>query len=164
MPGLVQATAAVWRNMIFIGHTNFNIYAFGSEPSVPVTVAAGSVSETVSSGSATTISIRVFSPQEYFDYAYQRTDMFYPPIRNAAITVTVVKPDGSSQQLTATTDSEGAASVSFTPTTAGTYKVTASYAGVQYFGYNLCSIYQCRIFLLLFQVQQHPLLPHLLLQ
>jgi hypothetical protein len=122
--------------MIFIGHTNFNIYAFGIEPSVPVTVAASSVSDTVSSGSSTTIDIRAFSPQEYFDYAYQRTDMFYPAIRNAAITVTIVKPDGSSQQLTATTDAKGAASVTFTPTAAGTYKVTAEYAGVQYYGYN----------------------------
>jgi outer membrane protein assembly factor BamB len=135
-PGLVQATAAVWRNMIFIGHTNFNIYAFGTEPSVPVTVAASSVSDTVSSGSSTTIDIRAFSPQEYYDYAYQTTQMFYPAIRDAAITVTIVKPDGSSQQLTATTDDKGVASVTFTPTAAGTYKVTAEYAGVQYFGYN----------------------------
>jgi thiol:disulfide interchange protein len=133
--GLIEASAALWHDMVFIGHSNFNIYAFGKEPSIPVTVAAGTTSPTVAPGSTVTISVRTFVQHDYTD-AYGNVIPYYPPIRDAPVTVTIIKPDQTTETFTTTTDKSGSSSITFTASASGEYKVAADYAGLQFYGYN----------------------------
>jgi hypothetical protein len=52
-----------------------------------------------------------------------------PALSNRNVTLTYEKPDGSTQNRTVTTDSEGDYSDSFTPDTTGSWKINASWKG-----------------------------------
>jgi outer membrane protein assembly factor BamB len=113
------SSPTLYEGRMYIGNHDWNIYCFvdASFPIVTTSVVANLSNDTVSLANAESVTV---------------TGQLEPGIANAPITVTFVKPDGTTVDRDVTANEKGAFSVSYIPDTAGNWTVTAWYNGAEY--------------------------------
>jgi outer membrane protein assembly factor BamB len=117
----VQSSPALWDGKLYVGSMDYKLYCFDDAPTEEMSISTN-VPSSVNSGSTVTV-----------------TGKLNPgAVANAQITVTFIKPDGTADQKTTTTDNMGKFTVTYTPPASGTYSVIASYDGYQskYYSYS----------------------------
>ena len=131
----IPSSPAVWDGKLYAAAVNGRVYCFDDSPKVDFSVnAASSKGTTMWVSESVTIGGRLVSnpiEQVWTD------DTFYLPVPstrhpglpNANVVISITKPDGTSMNLTDTTDKNGDFSVTFTPTELGNWGWVAFYEG-----------------------------------
>jgi len=135
--GPIFGSAAIYDGNLYFGSYDGYLYCFTEKKVAETDIVAWSdrnkcnVNETiVIQGKLRAKTIYDFSrfnpyvPAEAFN-----TEVWYPGIPNAPVKVTFVKPDGSTEDVTAKTDNKGLFTVSYTPKVSGNWAWTAWYEG-----------------------------------
>ncbi len=131
-----ESSCAVWEGKLYVGSSDRNVYCFDDSPIVDMTVEAqSSKGSAMFSGETITIGGHLKSnPMETTwnyatsTYVHVASDM-NPSVPFENVTISFNKPDGTSVNLTTTTDLYGKFSVSYTPTETGSWGWVAYYDG-----------------------------------
>ena len=142
----VEASPTIWEGKLYIGSSDRNVYCFDDSPIVDFRInAASSKGDTMWSNETITIGGQLQSnPKELLwqGSAYEPVDSdMHPGIPNAKVVVSFNKPDGSSENVTATTDYLGKFSVSYNPTQVGNWGWVAYYEGMRTAGITYNAAY-----------------------
>ncbi|MCW4010481.1 MAG: PQQ-binding-like beta-propeller repeat protein [Candidatus Bathyarchaeota archaeon] len=131
----IPSSPTVWDGKLYACAVNGNVYCFDDSPTVDFSInAASSKGDAMWASETVTIGGRLVSkPQELVwtdDSVYVATPSnMNPGLPDADVIVSFTKPDGTSLNLTATTDKAGYFSVSYTPTDVGAWGWVAYYEG-----------------------------------
>jgi hypothetical protein len=87
------------------------------------------------------------------------TGQIKPAIASAPITVTLVKPTGTTVDLAVAANEQGNFTVSFTPDVVGNWTITALYKGAEYASHAYASAYSADLHLVVEELEQTPPLP-----
>jgi outer membrane protein assembly factor BamB len=134
------------KGRMYIGNHDWNVYCFvdASFPIITTSIDANLNNDTVSLANAESVTV---------------TGQLEPGIPNAPITVTFVKPDGTTIDRAVTTNEKGAFTISYTPDTAGNWTVTARYNGTEHPSRIYTQAYSMHLPLKIVEPQQPPLPP-----
>ncbi len=134
--GNVPCSPAIWDGKMYIGATTGKVYCFDDSPMVDFSLYAAANkgdsmwnNETISVGGRLTAN-PMMSVWNYDSKSYlPETSEYHPGLPNASIVVSFTKPDGTSFNVTQTTDKEGDFVVSYSPTEVGNWGWVAYYEG-----------------------------------
>ena len=130
----VESSPTIWEGKLYCGSSDRNVYCFDDSPKVGMSVnAEASKGSEMWSNENVVIKGRLTSnPDEMtFDgttYVAIPSDL-HPGVPFEEVKVSFTKPDGSSLNLTSTTDTNGYFTVSYTPTELGNWGWVAFYEG-----------------------------------
>jgi len=131
--GFTPGTPAIWERKIYLGWSNWNMYCFGDAAVEDTAISACLSVNTVDINKSESVTIygQLVSPltSSYTAIGVDYTYTYTPGIPNMPVLVSVGKPDGTRSDLTATTNSKGEFSVTYTPTAAGNYTFMAWFQG-----------------------------------
>ncbi len=151
--GNVPSSPAIWEGKMYIGGCDGKVRCFDDSPIVSMSIQAeSSKGETMWNNE--TVKIRgqlVSNPiklEWQADAANPTTGVFesvpsdfHPPIPNANIIVSFTKPDGTSENVTCTTDSEGFFTLEKALPTTGAWGWVAYYEGIRRVGISYGEVY-----------------------
>jgi len=133
--GPIFGSVAVYEGRIYVGSYDGRLYCFSSIPVAATDIVAWcdwkecNVGETIivqgKLRAVTIYDVKKFNPN--FPVNYSET--WYPGIPNATVIVTFVKPDGTTVNVSTTTDRYGMFKISFIPTEPGDWTWTAWFEG-----------------------------------
>jgi len=140
--GLAQFSSSptVYNGLCYVGGADWNVYCFGDNVQVPTTLPIGVSSSKVSSGSALTITGALIG--NFPAIPTQSTSVLSGVnygsggIPAETVTVSFRGPNGAAADINATTDNNGAFSVSYTPAVAGNWQVVAHWNGYNFNTYS----------------------------
>ena len=130
----VESSPTLWEGKLYIGSSDGNVYCFDDSPTVGFNIyAEASKGSEMWSNETIVIKGRLTSnPDETtFDgtkYVAIPSEM-HPAVPSEQVIISFNKPDGSSLNLTATTDNDGYFTTTFTPTEVGNWGWVAFYEG-----------------------------------
>ncbi|MCW4010739.1 MAG: PQQ-binding-like beta-propeller repeat protein, partial [Candidatus Bathyarchaeota archaeon] len=132
--GNVPCSPSIWEGKMYIGTTEGIMYCFDDSPTVDFNLfAAANKGEVMWNNETITIGGRLTAnPMElvWEDGAYVPYASYYHPgLPNAEVQLSLAKPDGTSQIVTATTNQTGYFTFNYNPTTAGEWGWVIYYAG-----------------------------------
>ncbi|MCW4024133.1 MAG: PQQ-binding-like beta-propeller repeat protein [Candidatus Bathyarchaeota archaeon] len=119
--GQVFATAALANNNVYITSNDGHLYAFigGAQGTVNI-YAQSNKGESMLANEATIIAGGLNGYQFFQSQADPNNNAtFTPPLENQTVNLIWVNPDGSSEEISTTTDHEGFFNFTYTPTTSG---------------------------------------------
>jgi len=123
------SAAAVWEGKMYVGNADNYLYAFADNPKQNIAVGLSlSKFDNVQVNEPVTI-----------------TGTLSPILPNITFTVSFIKPDFSQQDLTAKTNNDGAFTVTYTPTSSGTYSVTGWWSGYKYYAATYSDMHQIHV-------------------
>jgi outer membrane protein assembly factor BamB len=154
--GNIAGSPTVWNGRMYVGTTEGILYCIDSTPTVDFNLYAASNkgtdmwnNETLSIGGRL-VSLPKMMQWDYDCRAYVPVDSEYTPgLSEATVVISFNKPDGSAQNVTATTDKDGYFTINYNPTAVGTWGWVAYYEGMRtpgltynqaYSEYNLVSV------------------------
>jgi hypothetical protein len=134
--GNMASSPAVWDGKLYVGSTTGKVSCFDDSPMVDFNVYAaankGEVmwnNETISIGGRLTANPMMMT-WDYDAKAFlPEASEYHPGLPNAAVVVSFTKPDGTSFNVTQTTDKNGDFVVSYSPTEVGNWGWVAYYEG-----------------------------------
>ena len=126
---------------MYIGNHDWNVYCLvdASFPIISTSIVANLSKDTIDRTKAESVAV---------------TGQINPGIVNAPITVTFVKPDGTTVDLAVTANEEGAFNASYTPDTVGNWTITAWYSGAEYPSHAYTHAYSAHLHLKVVETQQ----------
>ncbi|MDW8024016.1 MAG: PQQ-binding-like beta-propeller repeat protein, partial [Nitrososphaerota archaeon] len=143
--GQIYGSAALYAGNVYVGSYDGRLYCFRSTPVASTNIVAWcdwkecNVNETIivqgKLRAVTVYDVKKFNPR--FPTNYSET--WYPGIPNATVTVTFVKPDGTTVDVKTKTDRNGMFKISFKPTASGDWKWTAWFEGED----RVSHVYDC---------------------
>jgi eukaryotic-like serine/threonine-protein kinase len=132
--GGLTGSPALYDGKLYQGSQDNLVYCFEDHPTQPMTVSV-SLDKTQVDGASEAVTATA-TLTAVTDPNMQLTDWWTrgayagsPPLPNAEVIFTFTKPDATDVNVTATTDKNGVAAVSYTPNAAGEWKVIAWYNG-----------------------------------
>ena len=146
--GNIPCSPTIWDGKMYIGCTDGTMYCFDDSPVVCMNMWAAANkgvemwnNETLSIGGRLTAS-PTMSVWNYDTLKYEPVPSEYEPgIPNAEIIISLNKPDGSAQNLTAMTDKDGYFTVDYNPTAVGEWGWLAFYEGKRTVGLRYSEAY-----------------------
>jgi hypothetical protein len=130
---------AIWEGKLYFGHGDTRIYCFDDTPTItPTLSAAQDKGATMWNNETITISGRVYATPTFDIPASEETgreaiyEVFTSGLPTATVKLVLVKPDGSSVEVEATTDRKGYFTTEYSPTVAGEWSWVAYYEGKVY--------------------------------
>jgi len=128
---------------LYIGHHDWNVYCLvdASFPIISTSIVANLSRDTVDRTKGESVAV---------------TGQIKPGIANAHMTVTFVKPGGTTVDLKVTANEEGVFTASLTPDTVGNWTVTAWYSGAEYPSRAYTNAYSADLPLKVVESQQPP--------
>jgi hypothetical protein len=146
--GNVGSSPAVWDGKMYIGTTEGKLYCFDDSPAVDFNLySAASKTGEMWNNETLLIAGRLISNPMMSEWDYNRgayvpvASEYHPGLRNAAIQISLTKPDGTNVQLNATTDKNGNFNVSFNPTEVGDWGYVVYYEGQRMDGLTYNPVY-----------------------
>jgi outer membrane protein assembly factor BamB len=129
--GNVVSSPCLWDGKLYCGSYDNNMYCFEDhvEKQTAISVSVDRTSVNVDAGDSVTVTAQLTGVPWINVYEEIGAPAPVPPLGNTDILVTFTDPNGVENDLTATTDEDGWASVSYTPDTVGTWKVISWYMG-----------------------------------
>ena len=109
----VQSSPAIWEGKVYVGSADWHVYCFDDAPTVQTKIVAWCDWKEAKVGENIIIHSRLMPGG----------------IPNEQLILTLIKPDGSTQNITATTDSKGWVQFSFQPDMAGNWTWIVWYQG-----------------------------------
>jgi eukaryotic-like serine/threonine-protein kinase len=122
----VHSSPAIWDGKMYIGSNDKNVYCFEdyTNQNTAISVSLDKTSVSLDNPSvAVTVKLAGENINPYTDLALA------PPLPNANVTVTFTNPLNTDTSIQATTNTNGVATVYYSPKIAGTWKVIAWYNG-----------------------------------
>jgi len=129
--GSMHSSPGVYDGGLYVGSGDGIMRCFRDHPVEPMAISIALDKTTVDMNNSESVTVTVGLSSvntNSFDMSNNQVT-FNPPWPNASILVTVTNPNGVDQNLTATTDKNGMATVTFTPNVKGTWKAIAWYLG-----------------------------------
>jgi len=131
--GFTPGTPAIWERKIYLGWSDWSMYCFGDATVEDTAISAclSTAAVDINKSESVTITGKLYSPlnSSYTVAGVPYTYTYTPGIPNMPVLVSIGKPDATRFDLTATTNSKGEFSVTYTPTAAGNYTIMAWCAG-----------------------------------
>ncbi|MCW4011333.1 MAG: PQQ-binding-like beta-propeller repeat protein [Candidatus Bathyarchaeota archaeon] len=132
--GNVPCSPAVWDGKMYIGATTGKVYCFDDSPTVDFSLfAAANKGEVMWNNETITIGGRLTAnPMElvWTDGVFvPEASNYHPGLPNAEVQLSLTKPDGTDQIVTATTNQTGYFTFSYNPTTEGEWGWVIYYEG-----------------------------------
>ena len=128
----VQSSPSVWAGKLFVTSTDGSLYMFSDNPNIQTSIYANAdkgaeiwSNETITINGKVQPEVTVTN-NGFMDFGTFATNGLY----NATIKVSITKPDGTSENLTTTTDYLGRFNLSYSPTEPGNWGWVAYYEGV----------------------------------
>ncbi|MCW4010465.1 MAG: PQQ-binding-like beta-propeller repeat protein [Candidatus Bathyarchaeota archaeon] len=127
----VQSSPTVWGGKLFVGSTDGAMYMFSDNPNVNMNLyAVSDKGEEMWNNETITVAGRLQPAPNVYDIAGANFGTFAENgLPNTEVCLSVTKPDGTSMNLTATTDNLGNFQVSFSPTDLGSWGWVTYYNG-----------------------------------
>jgi outer membrane protein assembly factor BamB len=139
--GNVPAAGSIWEGKYYCGCTDGKMYAFDDSPCVGFDLhAASDKGTTMWNNETITVAGRLTSNPDMMVWNYDsksykpQASEYHPGLPNATILISVIKPDMTSVNLTATTDQHGYFTISYSPTQTGDWGWVAYYNGMRRVG------------------------------
>jgi outer membrane protein assembly factor BamB len=128
----VHGTPAIWDGKMYITSDDNKLYCFEDHPTQEMAMSMSLDKTTVDLNNTESVTVTAQLTHVPSDNPYEEIGRAapVPPLPNSPIIVTFTKPDGTEVNVTATTDLNGWATVTYTPNAKGTWKVIAWYAGI----------------------------------
>ena len=129
--GSMHSSPAIYDNGLYVGSGDGILRCFRDHPIQPMAIAIALDRNTVDLNSSDSVTVTVGLSglnQRSYDLS-DNVITLNPPFPNASIIVTFTDPNGVDTNMTATTDANGMATVTFTPNVKGTWKAIAWYLG-----------------------------------
>lgn len=125
-PGNVPSSPAIWDGKIYVGSVNGKVYCFDDAPRVAISISSDfTKGAKIKLNETVTIRGRLFAIPEEIMYDYEKKayipvqSTMRPGIPNATVHISIIKPDMTTVNLTATTNKQGFFEVSYNPETMG---------------------------------------------
>ena len=132
----VEASPTIWEGKMYVGGVDRNIYCFDDSPTLDFSMhAEANKGDSMWNNETITIGGQLLSNPDELTYNYQSSSFepipseLHPGIPDATVILSFTKPDGSSVNVTTTTDKLGKFSASFSPTAVGNWGWVAFYEG-----------------------------------
>jgi len=128
--GQVPGSPAIYDGKVYVGSVDNNVYCFDDTPTISMSIFASLSKDTVNKADSVIV-----------------TGKLKPEIPNAPIKVSFGKPDGTVEDVSDTTDNYGGFDLTYTPTLAGKWNVTAWYEGGEYPSHSYTYAYSDLLYL-----------------
>ena len=127
----MHSSPAIYDNRLYVGSGDGKIYCFADHPVQPmaISIALDRNTADINSSDSVTATIGLSGLNQRSYDLNDNPITLNPPFPNASIIVTLTDPNGVDTNMTATTDANGMATVTFTPNVKGTWKAIAWYLG-----------------------------------
>jgi outer membrane protein assembly factor BamB len=128
--GNLPGSPALWDGKLYVGSYDNNLYCFEDHDVQEMATSISMDKAEMELGAAVTVTMQLTKIPDINVYEEIGRPAPVPGLPNASVLVTFTMPDGVTEVTeSATTDNLGWASVTFTPTEAGTWKVITWYEG-----------------------------------
>jgi hypothetical protein len=128
--GPMGSSPAVYDGKLYCASAEGKVYCFEEHLTTQTTTAASVDTTTPNTGQAVTVTVKLTSVPTSNVYQEIGLAAPIPSLPNQGLTVTFIKPDGTTVvDVPATTDTYGNAVVSYAPDVAGNWQVVAAYNG-----------------------------------
>jgi len=129
--GPCPGSCALWDGKLYYGSEDGKVYMFEDHKDQPMSISIALDKTTVdmNSSESVTATIGLSAINTESNDLSGNPITYNPPFPNASILVTFTDPNGKDTNVTATTDANGMATVTFTPNVKGTWKAIAWYLG-----------------------------------
>lgn len=128
----VASSPALWDGKLYVGSADGKVYCFDDSPRVSTTIYADSnKGEEMWNNETLTIQGKLAAAINRTNLEAETTDFYYPSLPNSEVILSITKPDMSSENVTTTTDEQGAFTVSYNPETVGNWGWVIFYEGEQ---------------------------------
>jgi outer membrane protein assembly factor BamB len=127
----IAGSVAIWDGKLYIGSCDNKIYCFEDHSTQVMDLSISLDKDTVDTQDSETVTVtaKLTAVPSLNPYEEINRPAPVPPFPNASLVVTFTQPDGTDLNIPAKTDLYGIATVVYTPTTVGTWKVMAQYLG-----------------------------------
>jgi outer membrane protein assembly factor BamB len=133
--GGLGSSPAIWDGKLYFGSQDNNVYCFEdhTQKELSISISADTTAVNVEDGESVSITLQLTGkPNPDLQYTEATSRGAYsgnPPLADKPVIVTFTDPDGNEINRDATTDEEGMATVTYTPTKEGTWKVISWFNG-----------------------------------
>jgi outer membrane protein assembly factor BamB len=132
--GNVEGSVAIWDGKLYVGSYDNILYCFEDHVNQETAMSMSLDKTTVdlNNTESVTVTAKLTSVPSLNPYEEIGRAAPVPPMPNASIIVTFTSPSGVDTNVTAATDKNGMATVTFTPNAKGTWKAIAWYTGADH--------------------------------
>ncbi|MCW4034065.1 MAG: PQQ-binding-like beta-propeller repeat protein [Candidatus Bathyarchaeota archaeon] len=127
--GNIVGSPAVWDGKLYVGSYDNNLYCFEDHNEQEMAASISTDKVSMAPGDTVTITMQLTKVPDINVYEEIGREAPVPGLPDADVLVTFTDPDGVEHDVSATTDKLGWATATYTPDTAGTWKVIAWYMG-----------------------------------